>query len=98
MSVAREPNTTSQMAHPVKRFASTQPTASPGTAAAVKTGRMVSASDSLTWITPLASPARLAIKVKTTYRAAIIAPCVKSSNRIEFFLFIIVRFLYMIFI
>ena len=41
-------------------LASTQPTVSPGTAAAVNTGRIVSASEIRTWITPLASPTEAA--------------------------------------
>ena len=47
-SVARLPKTTSQSAQPVSRLARTQPTVSPGTAATVRQGRMVSASDSRT--------------------------------------------------
>ena len=88
--VARLPNTTSHAAQPVSRLASTQPTVRPGTAATVKTGRIVSASERRTWIAPLARPSRFASQVSTTYRAAII-PALASCRVL--FLFISVSIL-----
>ena len=73
-SVTMLPNTTSQAAQPVIRLATTQPTVRPGTAAAVNTGRIVSASERRTWIAPLAMPRAAAMIVNTTYRAAITPP------------------------
>ena len=48
ISVAAVPKMMSSMAQPVSQLLSRQPIVSPGMAAGVKKGRMVSASDSLT--------------------------------------------------
>lgn len=72
-SVARLPKIMSKSAPPTIMLESKQPTNSPGTAAGVKYGSTVSASDNLTCIAPLASPIALATNVSTTYSAAIIA-------------------------
>ena len=48
ISVARLPNTTSRSAHPVRTFDKRHPAKSPGMAAGVNTGSIVSASDILT--------------------------------------------------
>ena len=48
--VAREPNTTSQGAQPVIMLLRRHPTNKPGTAAGVKKGRTVKASENRTWM------------------------------------------------
>ena len=78
IKVAILPNTTSSRIPPASRFEITHPTNSPGTAAAVKAGRMHIASDSLSWITPLDSPNIPLTKVRHTYSAAITAERVSS--------------------
>ncbi len=66
ISVAIDPKITSQIAQPVRRFERKHPTKSPGMAAGVKYGRMVSASEKRTWMAPLDKPKALQIKVNTT--------------------------------
>ena len=52
--VANEPNTTSKGSHARRILLMIHPIQSPGMAAGVNAARMVSASENLTWITPLA--------------------------------------------
>ena len=61
MRVAREPNIISQMAQPVKILEITQPINKPGIADGKKTGKILSASDSLHCIEPLSSPSVIEI-------------------------------------
>ena len=71
ISVAKDPMATSHGSAPVTRFAIAHPMNSPGTAAPVNTGSTVSASESLSCITPPDSPAAADTRVSTTYIAAI---------------------------
>ena len=72
-SVANDPNITSGNGAPHKILEKKQPIVSPGTAAAVKTGRIVRDSDILTWISIKDNGAKTI--VNATYDAAINAPC-----------------------
>ena len=76
--VAAVPTTQSMGPSELPRLPRKQPTVSPGTAAAVNTGRIVSASEMRTWMTPLARPSADATRVSTTYRAAVRPPMVMS--------------------
>ena len=66
ISVATLPKITSQITPPAIMFEIRHPIKSPGIAAGVNAGRIVSASENLTCITPLESPIREEIVVKTT--------------------------------
>ena len=74
--VAMLPKIMSHMMQSHRILLKIQPIKRPGTAALVKNGSMVSASDILTWMVPLESPTKLAIRVNTTYSAAIMPACV----------------------
>ena len=64
--VATAPNTTSHTTHPVIKFASKQPIASPGIADGVNTAKMQSTSDNRTCTAPEESPKRAETKVSAT--------------------------------
>ena len=76
--VARLPKMTSGTAAPPKRLANKHPIKSPGTAAGVKAGRIVNASETRTCISRNENGAKTI--VRTTYRAAINAACAMKAT------------------